>query len=159
MNTLDRIFWGPRFWKILHTLAECSSGLASPILRNDEADIWKILLKTQAFVMPCPRCKEHYLQYRLQKPVPDLRKLANPERKSFLTHWLWECHSNANTETQKESPPEEELSLIYASRDIRSEIADIVSMFSTALERSQLQREDTKRWKMCVARLQMLYGL
>lgn len=159
MNVLDRMYWGPRFWKILHTLAECSGGLTNPILQNDEADIWKILLKTQAFVMPCPRCKAHFLEYRLGKPVPDLRKLKNPERKSFLTHWLWESHTNVNTEAQKESPPEEELAVMYATRDIRSEVVDIVSMFSFALQRSQLQREDTQRWKTCITRLQMLYGL
>jgi len=62
--SLDRLWWGPKFWKILHTFAECSGGLQNQILRNDEADIWKILLKTQAFVMPCPRCRDHYLEYR-----------------------------------------------------------------------------------------------
>ena len=156
--SLDRLWWGPKFWKILHTLAECSGGLQNQILQNDEADIWKILLKTQAFVMPCTRCKEHYLEYRLRKPIPDLRKMANQERSSFITHWLWECHMNVNSFTQKESPPEEELPQMYATRIIRSEVVDIVSMFSLALQRSQLQREDTQRWKMCITRLQMLYG-
>ena len=157
--SLDRLWWGPKFWKVLHTLAECSGGLQSPILQNDEADIWKILLKAQGFVMPCLQCKDHYLKYRLYNSIPDLRKIINQERKKFLTHWLWECHTRVNRETQKESLPEEELGQLYMNRTIRSDIEELYSMFTIGLQQKQLQREDTHRWKMCITRLQILYGL
>lgn len=159
MNVLDRSYWGPRFWKVLHTLAQCSGNLQNPTMRNDEADLWKMLLKTQSFVMPCALCKQHYLEYKLNVPLLELRNLSNPDRKYFLTNWLWKCHSNVNTQAQKESPPEETLSDLYPLQSIRNEVNELILMFNLALQRSQLQREDTQRWKTCLARLQILYGL
>ena len=157
--SLLREWWGPRFWKILHTMAECSGTMTSIIMANDEADLWTILLKGQAFVMSCALCKEHYLSwYKLNRPV-DLRSLKGADRKAYLRRWLLSCHNNVNTQSQKEAFLEENLSETYKKSSLSEPIKDIYEMFRMALERSQLKLEDVNRWKNSVVKLRMMYGV
>jgi len=157
--SLLREWWGPRFWKILHTMAECSGTMSSIIMANDEADLWTILLKGQAFVMTCALCKVHYLSwYNSHRPV-NLRTLKGMERREYLCRWLLACHNNVNTQSQKELFTEERLCDAYKKSSLSEPIKDIYEMFRIALERSQLKLEDVNRWKNSVLKLRMLYGL
>jgi len=157
--SLQREDWGPKFWFILHTLAECSGTITHPILANDEADNWTMLLKAQAFVMPCALCKQHYLEWRNKHPLPNLRLLKGLERKSILTLWLWNCHNSVNQQNQKEVFSQELLQTTYTRKSIKQVIQELSLMLKNALERSLLKSEDIKRWKTTLIHLQMLYGL
>jgi len=157
--SLQREDWGPKFWFILHTLAECSGSVSHPILANDEADNWTILLKIQAFVMPCALCKQHYLTWKMNHPLPDLRLVKGSERKSILSLWLWNCHNSVNQQNQKEIFTQELLQTTYTRQSIKQTLQEIVIMLKNALERSLLKSEDIKRWKTSLVHLQMLYGL
>jgi len=157
--SLLREYWGPNFWMILHTLAEYSGSIQNINLSNDEADAWSVLLKYQGFVMPCTLCKKHYMEFKLRNPVKNLRELKGDLRKTYLRNWLWTCHDNVNKQSQKESPSEDVLEGIYSKKSIKQEVENIYKMFQSALERSQLQRDDIKRWKASIIRLQLLYGL
>lgn len=156
-------WWGPKFWAVLHTLAECSGYIQSPVISNDEADAWTILLKSQPFVMPCSLCKNHFLEFKTSRRIPNIRLLQGEARRGFLREWLWSCHSNVNMTTQKENIPLEELPNLYAKNNQTNNInvlyGDINQMFAIALERSLLKSEDIKRWKGVVTRLRMLYGV
>lgn len=157
--SLLREWWGPRFWKILHTMAECSGSISSLILENDEADLWEILLKAQGFVMTCALCKEHYIKwYRSHKPV-NIRGIKGIERKDFLRKWLWQCHNNVNISSQKEIFLEEKITETYKKESLKEPIQQIYEMFRMALERSQLKPEDVNRWRSVVTRLRIMYGI
>jgi Erv1 / Alr family len=157
--SLLREWWGPRFWRILHTMAECSGSMSSMIMANDEADLWTILLKGQAFVMTCALCKEHYLSwYKSHRPI-DLRTLKGADRRVYLRRWLLTCHNNVNTQSQKMAFLEENLSETYKKSSLSEPVKDIYEMFRIALERSQLKLEDVNRWKNSVIKLRMLYGV
>lgn len=157
--SLLREWWGPRFWKILHTLAEYSGTRSSVIIENDEADLWTILLKGQAFVMTCALCKSHYINWYISHKPVDLRTLKGPERKEYLRKWLWACHNNVNKNSQKEIFPEERLLEVYKKEPNSEIIKEIYEMFRMALERSQLKLEDVNRWKNSVIKLRMIYSL
>ena len=157
--SLLREWWGPRFWKILHTLAECSGTMTTVIHENDEADLWAILLKGQAFVMTCALCRDHYnTWYRSHRPV-NIRLLKSTERKEYLRRWLWACHNNVNKQSQKEEFLEEHLSELYKKESLSEIMKDIYDMFRIAFERSQLKPEDVNRWKNCIIKLRVLYGV
>jgi hypothetical protein len=129
------------------------------ITANDEADLWSILLKAQAFVMPCALCRSHYVSwYANHRPV-DLRSLNGADRKAYLRRWLMACHNNVNNQTQKECFLEERLSEIYKKESIAEVVRDIYDMFRVALERSQLKLEDVNRWRNSLTKLRMLYGV
>jgi hypothetical protein len=156
--SLLREWWGPRFWKILHTLAECSGNMNSPILANDEADYWTILLKTQGSIMPCALCRTDYNKWLLNHKIGDLRVLKE-ERKNYLRTWLFNCHNGVNSRTSKPLLEMDELLVLYKKEHIGKVVTEIYEMIRIALERSQLQYEDVNRWKNALTRLRMLYGI
>jgi len=157
--SLSRESWGPKFWKILHTLAENSGSIVSPILAIDEADTWELLLKNQAFVMPCVLCRDHYINYKSTRRIPNLRELQGEDRRDFLRKWLWSCHNNVNMITHKNILPIEDLPILYNNKNIVDTYNDICLMLSIAMQRSQLKLDDVKRWKTIVTRLRMLYSI
>lgn len=156
---LNREAWGPRFWKVLHTLAETSGSQTQPILANDEAEAWIILLKAQQFVMPCTTCKEHYKQWRTTHPTEIVRKLNGLERKEFLRRWLWGCHDRVNQSNGKQSVLLEEMPLLYPKRSIQKEMDELQTMFQQAITRQQLKYEEVKLWKNVVLRLRLLVSI
>jgi hypothetical protein len=157
--SLQRESWGPRFWLILHTLAERAGSQSNMILQNDEADAWIILLKSQAFVMPCALCKTHYLEYWTTHKPDGVRRLQGLDRREFLRKWVWVAHDRVNKMSQKESPPIENLTLLYPQRTIEQPLKELYTMFQQALAAQQLKPEDITRWRSVIQRLRLLIGL
>jgi hypothetical protein len=158
-NYLTREFWGPRFWKVLHTMAECIGRQPTLIQSNDEADAWMFLIKAQPFVMPCALCKQHFLEFIKIKPFGNLRTIQGESRRAWVTKWLWECHRRVNEMNQKSTPHLEDLAILYPKQPLHMEIKDIVIMFQHAHSIQQLKSEDTNRWRQQLARLRILYGI
>jgi hypothetical protein len=157
--SLARDQWGPKFWEILHTMAELTGNQVSQIENNDEADAWIILLRSQAFTMPCALCKQHYLEWQKNHPFSHLRKLLGKDRRDFLRKWLWGCHDRVNQMNMKKSPEVDELPALFPKRSIGQFIKEIYAMFQLALNQQQLKPEDITRWKQVVSRLRMMYGI
>jgi len=157
--SLSREVWGPHFWKLLHTFAECSSTQPGLILQNDEADAWSILLKAQRFVMPCDLCRTHYGTWILNHRVIDLRTLVGERRRAWIRSWLWGCHSNVNTSNEKGSPDLDDISQLYPKQSVEKEVQSLYRMFQLALEKRKLKVEDIARWKLVVSRLRAMYGI
>lgn len=157
--SLQRESWGPRFWRILHTLAETSGQQVPLILKNDEADAWILLLKLQEFVMPCALCKEHYKSWRTTHRVDHLRNLQGDVRKEFLRRWLWDCHNRVNASNQKPEIPIEEAPTLYPKASIQKEVEELATMFKLAITKQVLKYEDTKMWRNVIQRLRILVGV
>jgi len=156
---LSRITWGPRFWKVLHIFAECSGLSTNPILQNDEADAWVVLLKAQQFAMPCGLCKQHYGTWIVGHKFGHLRSILGEDRRTFLREWIWGCHDAVNQSNGKVSPTLDMMSTQYPKQSIEKEIKDLYKMFQLGLEKRQLKVEDVHRWKSVVIRLRAMYGI
>jgi hypothetical protein len=156
---LSREAWGPRFWEILHTMAELSGNQSTAIETNDEADAWSILLKSQAFVMPCVMCKQHYLEWQKTHSFLQLRSILGKERRNFLREWLWGCHDRVNQLNQKSSPAIEDIPTQYPKKNLSKPIKELYLMFQLALNKQQLKPEDITRWKQVISRLRTMYGV
>jgi hypothetical protein len=156
---LSREAWGPRFWKILHVLAEHSGNQNNQITSNDEVDGWILLLKSQTFVMPCALCKQHYIEWTKQQKLDRLKELIGEQRRDWIRNWLWGCHKRVNEMNQKETPPLENLKDMYKKQSIEKEFKELLTMFQAAFNQQQLKYEDVNRWKTAVIRLRAMYGL
>ena len=156
---LSREAWGPRFWKILHTLTEQCGNQTNQISSNDEADTWIILLKTQAFVMPCTLCKQHFLEWLHAKRPEALRTLVGQSRRDWLRTWLWGCHDRVNAMNQKKSPPSAALPEMYPRQSIEKPVRELFGMFQQAMNTQQLKSEDVAKWKKSLAMLRNMYGV
>ena len=158
MSVLAREWWGPRFWKILHTLAEQSGNQTNPLLSNDEADAWTTLLKYQADVMPCALCRQHFLAW-VNKHRPNLRQIVGSERREWLRDWLWSCHCQVNDQNEKDSPLLKDMPLLYVRQGVEKEVDDLKHMFQMALNVQQLKPEPIHKWKQSLSRLRLMYGI
>jgi hypothetical protein len=162
---LLREAWGPRFWFILHSLAERSGSQSNMILQNDEADAWIVLLKAQAFVMPCALCKTHYLEYWASHKPDGLRALQGLDRREYLRNWVWTLHDRVNKMSlasggpEKTSPPIENMPTLYPQQSLNKTLKELSTMFQQALATQQLKPEDITRWKSVIQRLRLLNGL
>lgn len=156
---LQREEWGPRFWLILHTLAECSGHQINKVLQNDEADAWIVLLKAQAHVMPCKLCKQHFIEWLHGHRVDGLRTLQGDARREFLRGWLWGCHDNVNTMNHKLGPRLEECKELYPKRNLQQPLTELQSMFSLACNKRLIELEAVQAWKKSCQRLRLLVGI
>jgi hypothetical protein len=156
---LSREAWGPRFWKILHTLTEQCGNQINQIMSNDEADTWIILLKTQAFVMPCALCKQHFLEWIHARRPETLRTLVGKARRDWLRTWLWGCHDRVNAMNQKKSPDIGVLPELYRKQSIEKPTKELFGMFQHAMSAQQLKSEDVAKWKKSLAMLRTIYGI
>lgn len=156
---LQREAWGPRFWTILHRLAERSGYQEGLILNNDEADAWIVMLKAQAFVMPCLLCKQHYQEWMSGHRFERVRQLLGDERRAFLRQWLWGCHNRVNTLNQKSEFPLEACADVYKKASIQKEVNELYEMFKLAMTRQALKPEDVARWKQVLVRLRGMAGI
>jgi hypothetical protein len=156
---LSREAWGPRFWKILHVLAERSGNQTNQITSNDEVDAWILLLKSQTFVMPCALCKQHYLEWQKLQKFDGLKEYIGEKRRDWIRKWIWGCHKRVNEMNEKVTPELETLPEMYKKQTIEKEYKELLTMFQAAFNQQQLKSEDVNRWKMAVARLRAMYGL
>jgi hypothetical protein len=158
-KNLKKQFWGPAFWTILHTFAECILTTKNTILSNDEAEGWIHLLKNQQHVMPCALCSKHYSDWLKQHNFTSIRTLKNEERADWIQIRLYELHQHVNTLNSTLNITREELKYEYPRRRLDDEYALCCEMFKLALERHLLKPDDIHRWKTSFLRLRALYGV
>lgn len=77
----NKKWWGPRIWRILHSLAEISD-------RVDCGPAWRSALITTADMLPCAICRTHFTDGIRNIP---LRIGYNP--RATLRHHLWALHA------------------------------------------------------------------
>jgi hypothetical protein len=117
----EKSWWGPRIWRILHSLAEIND-------RTDVGPAWRQALRLTAEILPCAVCRTHFQEH--------LRGVAFPVGASnyaALRRMLWVAH--ASTAGASAIPfPEEQLATEYGgSRDeIITRVTDLVSEVVTA---------------------------
>lgn len=101
----NKKWWGPRIWRILHSLAEISD-------RIDCGPAWRTALTTTADMLPCAVCRTHFAD---GTRGISLRVGLNP--RMTLRHNLWSLHTNTGG-----SLSEEGLSAEYDCSGNREEV-------------------------------------
>lgn len=157
--SLDRSFWGPKFWNILHTFAEHTGKFQDIVRKNDEANYWKQLLKYQSLVMPCNTCRTHFTSAFRSMNFSEFTNLSGAERKAWIRSWLWNLHNQINTRNEKSVFPYEKLSETYSTKPLKESYQDLIHMFQRATQSGQLHGEHVQMWKTSYQYLISLYGL
>ena len=103
----DKSWWGPRIWRILHSVAEISD-------RTDCALLWRSALHATADILPCAMCRIHFRAAIQRMRFPPTANIQGP-----LRHSLWAIHRDAGS---TEPVAEEELTSLYGNGGDRSAI-------------------------------------
>ena len=82
--------WGPHAWLFLHTITLNYPDHPT----NKEKEIYRSFFKTLGGVLPCEKCREHYLINLEKYPI-------QLESKEDLTKWLFNLHNQVNIKNNK----------------------------------------------------------
>ena len=97
--------WGPALWGILHMLAEKSgrgdgiaqfgrwAGPRPPLCHTEERAAWGRLFVVLRTTLPCPLCKQHYIEYLRSDPPERFLRLVGPIWAEELRQWVWRFHN------------------------------------------------------------------
>ena len=94
MDSPQNTIWGPHLWTILHSSAERIGTFQHKKLPKEELRIWKNILSSLRYSLPCPSCKKHYSEYYSSNPLTTLNKES-------VRLWLYNLHTTINTRNQK----------------------------------------------------------
>ena len=117
-------WWGPRIWKILHSLAELSD-------RADCMFLWKGVLRHTADILPCEACRAHFHQR-----VPTFHASVSLTRevvRDRIRDFLWSAHQDVNGRTAKAGIAKETLVAEYGVREDYSR-DDIIRLIGTLVD-------------------------
>lgn len=117
--------WGPALWGLLHMLAEKSGkgpttvrqmGRGAPQLCHaEERRVWANLFVALRTSLPCPVCKQHYLEYIRLNPPDAFLRVPGAEWADGLRQWLWVFHNAVRVgKSQATDVTRDALSSLYA---------------------------------------------
>ncbi len=88
----SKYYWGPRLWRMFHTLADISN-------RRDISQIWTMFLNASAAVLPCAQCKQHfqaYLQTHIMIPIKNPLQITGALMRQQICKSLHSFHNDVN---------------------------------------------------------------
>lgn len=158
--SFKREWFGPRFWRVLHTLAEKSGSITNPTLALDEQYAWIGLLTILPGCMPCMQCRQHYVEYfKRESSFRSIRSKSGDDRRKILREWLWNLHNKVNESNGKPEYTIEECISTYSSINIDSDVKEIYEMLKLGLLQKRVFPDAVEKWKKAVGRLRQLYGV
>ena len=106
----NKKWWGPRIWRILHSLAEISD-------RVDCGPAWRVVLSATAEMLPCATCRAHFHSYTRGISLP-----VGRIPQEVLRHLFWTAHASTGGVL-----PESELPTVYGCGGNRTEVLRIAN--------------------------------
>jgi hypothetical protein len=127
-NIADKAWWGPRIWRILHSLAEIND-------RNDVGPAWRQVLQLTSEILPCAICREHFRGH--------VRRVSFPigvSNYASLRRFLWTAHSGAGARAGAEPFLEDRLTAEYGGgrEEIVIRVTGLVTEVVTAFRRERV---------------------
>jgi len=108
--------WGPLVWRILHTLAERGGLQTDKLFQIDEGRAWPLFVKSIGPMLPCPYCRDHFIEWIAANPFILPAEAAHWNL--YIREWFYRFHESVNTALQKSSFPFDQLSLRYRNQQI-----------------------------------------
>lgn len=110
----NKLYWGPRLWRMFHLLAEVSD-------RNDLYFLWPGFLRLTAIVMPCATCRQHLGAYLRTHSIMRF-KAKTPVKGPLVKHKIRDdllaLHNDVNMRLGKPVFTDADLTLFEVSETI-----------------------------------------
>lgn len=149
MESPQNSVWGPALWKLLHFSAE-RIGLPSVRLPHEEERLWRSLLRSLSFSLPCPLCKKHYVLYDRSHPLVF--------SKINVRSWLYHLHEEVHQRLGSVSFPYEEIETVYGVPFQYSKYSEIVmEHMRRGVRHGAIKQEDMVRTFRCMEELKRFY--
>ncbi len=158
-NTVE---WGPRLWRILHSLVEKTGRVTLNRQQAEESRLWNSFLMNLRKSLPCIHCRKHYSDYLLSNPYITILTKIGTERQNRLREWFYIFHNSVNTRTGKTYDKTlEELPTIYGSylsTDFNTDRNILLDNMRRALQKGFITRDDLQKTIRSLDELWLLIG-
>ncbi len=153
--------WGPRLWRVLHTLAERLGRQGVPLLAMDEVRAWIFLLRETGEVMPCALCRKHYKEWRKEHPLDAfLETRGGGLLQQRARSWLWSLHEAVNRRREMAGVAEEDVPALYASSaGLQADVEALVKLFQQAVLERQIDGGALREWRARLTMVRRLVGV
>jgi hypothetical protein len=127
-DTGNKLYWGPRVWRMLHLLAELSD-------RNDLYMLWPALLRQTAAVLPCATCRTHMGAYLRTHAVMQFRAargrvpITGRAVKERVRKDLNAFHNDVNVRLGKPRFKAEDLAATYGAKKRPETLLEVQSLY------------------------------
>jgi hypothetical protein len=155
---LNKYYWGPEFWRVLHTLS-CCAGTTTK--EREERENWGRVLSAQEQVMPCSLCRNHYGAWLRERGIiSNLQKIPMANFGEYVRRELYELHKRVNDINGKETPIlYDDLFSKYPRINLRPDLIVLDGMFQKAQRFNQIRGDSVKNWKKGALNLCIIYQL
>ena len=151
--------WGPLLWRVLHGLAERSGRPTTPMYGEDERRAWIALFKSTGDIIPCPTCKEHFLDYFKEHSIDELKTLPLSQLHDWVRDWFWTVHNWVNETLGKPEFSKEELATAYTGINLRAALAELDVPMKRAIVLSGYNQKKFADWRSKVFMLFSILGV
>ena len=130
--------WGPRAWELLHTIANrAGKGVHQRLLVDEQREIiW--LFSHIEYMIPCPECRLHIIQYR---------KGHGGGPTNQFGQWIWNFHEAVNQRLGKNPGPSfTEVEAIGGDLNIRTLWSAYLELVRDSLQAGHLRSNEVKEW-------------
>lgn len=141
--------WGPRLWRIFHSLVEKSGKGKHRLYDEEEKRAWTNLINGLRTALPCPLCRQHYKAYLKSTPFEATLLKKGTERQGVLREWFWTFHNHVRM--SKEQPLEflfeqvETTYKDYTKKDYDADVAVMIDHMRRGMFQRWLTRDDLIR--------------
>ena len=128
--------WGPKAWELLHAIANrAGQGVNQRLLADEQREVvW--LFRHLEYMIPCPECRLHIVQYR---------KANGGGPTSNYGEWMWNFHEAVNQRLGKNPGPPFD-SAIGKDLNIRNAWNAYVEIVRESLQAGHLRSNEMKEW-------------
>lgn len=103
----ENAYWGPRLWRIFHTLAEYSD-------RRDVSHLWLNVMRATAQTMPCAKCRTHLTEYLRTHSMFRSSPITPPKDiQTTIRRDLHVLHNSVNARNKTPQFDSKQLALTY----------------------------------------------
>jgi hypothetical protein len=152
----QKIYWGPRLWRLFHLLAELSD-------RRDIHMLWPNLLRITSVVLPCEACRVHLATYLRSHVFVHFKKslmITGELVRDRVRTDLLSFHNDVNRRLGKPEWTQAEIMTTYSVSGTRNRImilSEVQSIFEelksiwTPIVHTRIKGGDFNTWKTHVA--------
>lgn len=152
----QKVYWGPRLWRLFHLLAELSD-------RRDIYMLWPNLMRITSVVVPCETCRVHLATYLRNHAFVRFKKtivLTGELVRNRIRVDLLNFHNDVNRRLGKSEWTQTDVLEAYAVTCTRTRtilLSEVLSLFDelksiwTPIVHTRIKGGDFNHWKSHVS--------
>jgi len=126
-------------------MAERAGRQTNAIMLADEQRAWPLFFKELPSAIPCPYCRDHFVDY--QKKTPFVLPADYFEWKTYIPEYFYLLHESVNQRLGKPSFPRETLSQSYkSSAALKDTLARLDTVVMRAVKMGGMSLFNYRAW-------------